>query len=64
MDAVYGRGSFLGSRGGSLFGISGTNGGAAIFSCCSASLNRSGFDAASFFEKDGDYCQALPGRAA
>ena len=27
-------------------------------------MNRSGFDAASFCEKDGDYGQALPGRAA
>jgi hypothetical protein len=27
-------------------------------------LNRSGFDAASFFEKDADYVEALPGRAA
>jgi phosphomannomutase len=27
-------------------------------------LNRSEFDAASFFEKDADYVEALPGRAA
>jgi hypothetical protein len=27
-------------------------------------LNRPGFDAASFCVKDGDYGQALPGRAA
>jgi pimeloyl-ACP methyl ester carboxylesterase len=27
-------------------------------------VNRSGFDAASFFEKDADYVEALPGRAA
>jgi hypothetical protein len=27
-------------------------------------LNRLGFDAASFFEKDADYVEALPGRAA
>jgi len=27
-------------------------------------VNRRGFDAASFFEKDADYVEALPGRAA
>jgi hypothetical protein len=30
----------------------------------SRGLNRSGFDAASFFEKDADYVEALPDRAA
>ena len=29
-----------------------------------AILNRRGFDAASFCEKDADYVEALPGRAA
>jgi hypothetical protein len=37
---------------------------ATAMTACWPNLNRSEFDAASFFEKDADYVEALPGRAA